>query len=640
MYSKSLRGGARLALAVLVQCLGIVAYAQNLGLAQLPMYDDLGLSSNGNRLLMVRASDDAYDLVVRDLGAGTENTLLRGDADTGLINWCHWANHERIVCSLRVYVAVPKLGQVARTHMVAINYDGSERLELIPRAKNRLLWPPVWNPQLQDRVVSWLSNSDEHVLIQLNRDHPNRPSVYRLNIYDNSMSRLHRPRNQVRRWYATQAGNVRLAIGYERDTSPVVFGVSKHRVKAFDGTQYNGEFAPTPVGFSADERSVFMSMNNGEDRRGIYRVDLASGQVTDEIFRDPKFDVFGGVILDSQTGEPVGVSYLGHHPRIAWFDDTLNELFKRIHAQLPGSQIKLISSDRNYEKFVLKAYGGVAPEYFLYERDSGRVTSLGRAYPELLDQDVVDLRPVEYETSDGVTIPAYLAVPAGAGPHPTILLPHGGPYARDSAEFDEWTQFLVGQGFAVLKPNYRGSVGYGAAYMQAGYRQWGLKMQQDLMDGLDWLVTQGITDAKRVCVVGASYGGYTALVSAFKFADKISCAVSLAGISDLEEMVQRIYKFDLVRRNRARIQKRAQLKANSPIRQVQEIAVPILLLHGTLDTVVRVEQSRQFAAALTKHDKRHRYVEQPRGDHFLSLSSQRHQFFAEMGQFLNRHLAN
>ena len=245
---------------------------------------------------------------------------------------------------------------------------------------------------------------------------------------------------------------------------------------------------------------------------------------------------------------------------------------------------------------------------------------------------------MQYQTRDGLPIPAYLAQPTTPGPHPTVLLPHGGPYARDSAEFDAWTQFLVGHGFAVLKPNYRGSVGYGEAYMQAGYKQWGMKMQEDLMDGLDWLVAEGITNPERVCVVGASYGGYTALVSAYKFADKINCAVSLAGISDLEEMVNRIYSFDLVQRNRERIQDSAQLAANSPIQQVEAIDVPILLMHGNRDSVVRVRQSRAFAAALAKHGKEFRYVEQEDGDHFLSMASQRDQFFTEMSRFLMEHL--
>lgn len=614
------------------------AMAGGLSLGQLPAYDDLDLSGDGRHLLMVRSSGEVYDLVVRDLESAEERTLIQGGAYEGLINWCRWANQERIICSLRNYFPAPRLGQVARTRMVAINVDGSQRLDLIPRAKNRHRWPQVWNAQLQDRVISWLLDDPEHVLVQLNRDHPNRPSVFKLNIYDNGMSRILRPRSLVRRWYSTHEGNIRLAIGYEDESIPVIYRVNGRLLKRFDGPEFVSEIPPQPVGFSADERFVFMSMTNGRDRHGIYRVSMESGKVVDEIFHDPKFDVFGGVIMHPESGEPVGVSYLGHHPRLVWFDQRLDDLFAHIKEKLPGSQMQLISTDHGYSRFVLRTYGGIAPEHFLYNRQRDELISLGKDYPLLEDVEVVDLQPVEYDTRDGLTIPAYLAKPKHQGPYPTILLPHGGPYARDSAEFDEWTQFLVGSGFAVLKPNYRGSVGYGEAYMQAGYKQWGLKMQEDLMDGLDWLVQQNIADPDRVCVVGASYGGYTALVSAYKFADKISCAVSMAGISDLEETVQRIYSFDLVKRNRERIQDQSQLQENSPIRQVTAISVPILLMHGKRDTVVRVQQSRQFAKALARHGKHHRYVEQEHGDHFLSLASQRSEFFLEMGSFLSEHL--
>lgn len=608
------------------------------GLGQLAQFDDLSLSSDGSKLIMVRASGEFYDVVVRNLDDGEEQTIYAGGGKNGLINWCRWGNAERVVCSVRHYLPAPRIGQILRTRMFAIDADGENYLILVRRARNKVRWPSVYNAQVQDRVVSWLDDDDDHILVQLNREDPNRPSVYKLNIYTNEMSRVQRSRSVVRRWYATHEGKVRLAVGYRKEEVPVVFHVDGRKLTEYQGSQYDSEIPPQPIGFSADERHVYMSMTNEGDRHGIYRVELATGRVVETLFRDPDFDVFGSVIMHPETGEPAGVSYVAHHPKIAWFDPRLAALFDRIKAMLPGSEMRMISTDFSYTRFIFKSYGGIAPRYYLYDRNEDTMTLIGKDFPQLLDENIVDLQPVRYLTRDGLPIPAYLAVPKGAGPHPTVLMPHGGPYARDSAEFDSWTQFLVELGFAVLKPNYRGSVGYGEAYMQAGYKEWGLKMQADLMDGLDWLVEQGITDAERVCIVGASYGGYTALVSAYKFADKISCAVSLAGISDLEETVTRLYDYDLVERNRSRIQASSQLKANSPIRQVESIDVPILLLHGNRDTVVRVKQSRQFASALAKHGKTFRYVEQDNGDHFLSLASQREEFFSEMGRFLVEHL--
>lgn len=622
--------------------------------AALPQFDDLDLSSDGERLLMVRAQDNTYALIVRDLSIGADRLLYQGSPETGLINWCRWANTTRILCSIRFYTQAPRLGYVTATRMFAINFDGTDRIDLIPRARNRDRWPLVWNAQVQDRVISWLTDEPEYVLIQLNRDHPNRPSVYRLNIYTNQLIRVQRPREKVRRWYASHEGKVRLAIGYRFDEVPYLYRVAGRRLLRFAHTGFQSEIPPQPIGFTADGRHAFVSMTNNHDRHGIYRLDLDNGQLLEEVFRNPAYDVFGGLIQHPGTGEPVGVGYTGHHPRFHWFDSDFESLYARVQRQLPGRYLRLIASDSNYRRLMLYNYGGISPGYYLYDIDSHEAMAetqnlmhtpalqlIGKDHPELADDAVVDLRPVTYPSRDGTPIPAYLAEPLnGTPPYPTVLLPHGGPYARDSAEFDSWTQFLVDAGYAVLKPNYRGSVGYGEAYMQAGYKQWGLKMQEDLIDGLSWLVEENIADPDRVCMVGASYGGYSALVSAFKFHDRIRCAVSMAGISDLQAMVQRIYRFDLSTRNRKRIQPSRELQSNSPLHQVEAIQSPILLLHGAQDTVVRVRQSRRLASALEQTGKSFRYVEQPEGDHFLSYSDQREQLFAEMQSFLADHLGS
>ena len=617
---------------------GATVLAQPLG--RLPQFDDLDLAPDGQHLLLIRLAEDTYNLQVRNIDTGDTRTLFEGGVETGLINWCRWANNERIVCSVRHYHPTPRIGHLARTRLFAINVDGGQMTSLIPRARNFERRPLVYEAQVQDRVLSWLFDDPQHILIQLNRDMPNRPSVYKLNIYTNNLQRIKRPRGLVRRWFADPDGNIPLALGYKDDDEPIIYRVDGRRLTPFASPAYASDLPPQPMGYASDQRSAYMSMTNGADRHGIYRVSLTTGEVLEPLHQDPQFDVFGSIISHPETGDAVGVSYLRHHPALVIFNAPLQQLFDYMASQLPGRHMRLVSSDFGYDRFVLYSYGAIAPRYYLFDRASRSMSLIGADYEELRDAQVVDLVPVNYKSRDGIEIPAYLADPPGPGPHPTVLLPHGGPYARDSAEFDAWTQFLAGQGFAVFKPNYRGSVGYGEAYMQAGYRQWGLKMQDDLMDGLDWLVDNGIADPQRVCVVGASYGGYTALVSAYKFTHKIKCSVSLAGISDLERMVSRLYNFDLVERNRGRIQPSAELAANSPIRNADAISVPVLLLHGDQDTVVRVRQSRRFAAALQKHGKPHRYVEQTGGDHFLSWSSQRAEFLQEMGQFLQQHIGS
>ncbi len=278
--------------------------------------------------------------------------------------------------------------------------------------------------------------------------------------------------------------------------------------------------------------------------------------------------------------------------------------------------------------------------YYLYNANEKKLTRFGITYPEIPLASVVEKRPVHYAARDGVVIPAYLSLPhsSEAKRWPTIIFPHGGPYVRDTDGFDYWTQLFVSRGYAVLQPNFRGSTGYGSAYLRAGYEQWGEKMQDDVIDGLDWMIAQGISDPARVCIVGGSYGGYVALVAAYKTPKKFRCAVDFAGVADLNAMITNLYRYQFGALTRVRIQRGDALAANSPIEHVSDIGIPLLIVHGDQDRVVFIEQSDNLVAALEAAGKSYRYIRQPDGDHYLSRASQRLAFFDSMDTFLRAHL--
>lgn len=625
-----------------ILCLWLCLWVQAVlasGLGELPTLDDASLSPDGSHLLLLQSNGESYDLAVEKVSTGKRQVILASAPEQGLFNWCRWANDERIVCSTRTYNPMPRVGIVTATRMLAVDLDGSDLLRLIPRPRNTVGRAPSFSPQIQDRVISWLPEDPAHILVQLNRQNPNRPSVYRLNIYDNSLVRVRSARSQIRQWYADFEGRVRLGVGFRDQAIPVVFRLKSMPV-AYTNAVFSSEIPPAPLGFSLDGQQIFMNMTDRSDRHGIYRVRYSDGEVLGAIHTDPDFDVFGSLVQHPETGEPVGVRYMRHHPHTVWFDQELAALFRSLERHVPGQHHQLISVDDDYTLFLFHAYGGISPGYFLVDRAAGKVIEIGRDYPHLTDEAIVDIDPVEYPSRDGSKIPGYLAVPKHKPGQrlPTVVLPHGGPYDRDSARFDPWVQYLNDLGIAVLKPNFRGSVGYGELFMQAGYRQWGKRMQEDLVDGIDWMVKEGIADPDRICVVGASYGGFTALVSAYKYADRVRCAVSLAGISDLDRLVRRIQDFDLVNRNRDRIQSGADLQANSPYRHASAFSIPVLLVHGDRDTVVDVEHSRHMAGQLKRVDKSFKYIEQPGGDHFLSGGAQRRAFYSAMADFLKTHL--
>ena len=250
------------------------------------------------------------------------------------------------------------------------------------------------------------------------------------------------------------------------------------------------------------------------------------------------------------------------------------------------------------------------------------------------------VKSVRYNARDGLSIEAVVTLPAGreARNLPLILLPHGGPSARDDESWDWMAQFLANRGYAVIQPNYRGSTGYGTAFEEKGQGQWGLAMQDDLNDAVDWMVQQGMADPKRVCIVGGSYGGYAAMRGAQRDGGRFRCAISYAGVSDISWMIS--YNSQFLNSNRTKAWYKTQvpdLKSVSPINYASAFSTPILLMHGKMDRRVPVKQSREMAEKLKAAGKTYRYVEQPKGDHFFSRQEDRLQFLQEMEAFLKQY---
>lgn len=288
--------------------------------------------------------------------------------------------------------------------------------------------------------------------------------------------------------------------------------------------------------------------------------------------------------------------------------------------------------------------------YQLVDFARGKADVLAEAYPTIQPAQVGATRPIQYAAADGLEIPGYLTLPPGVetpSALPLVVLAHGGPASQDVAGFDWWAQALASRGYAVLQANFRGSTGYGLDFMEAGYGEWGRKMQTDLSDGVRWLAGEGIIDPARVCIVGASYGGYAAMAGLTLDKGVYRCGVAVAGVSDLRRMVN----WEARREGRndsqtvrywnrfmgaARLDDRA-LDALSPARLAEAADGPLLLIHGRDDTVVPIEQSRVMAEALRRADKPVEFVELRGEDHWLSRTETREQMLRETVRFLEAH---
>jgi dipeptidyl aminopeptidase/acylaminoacyl peptidase len=278
--------------------------------------------------------------------------------------------------------------------------------------------------------------------------------------------------------------------------------------------------------------------------------------------------------------------------------------------------------------------------YYLFDSEKHQLTPIDYARSGLEPEQMAPVRRIEYQARDGVTIHGLLTVPRGleAKSLPAVLLPHGGPLAHDSLQFDWIAQFLANRGYVVLQPNFRGSSGYGIAFERAGDRQWGRSMQDDVTDGAQWLIQQGIADATRMAIVGGSYGGYAALMGAVKTPDLFRCAVSLNGVSDLVALLTSDtggFKDELIARHIGDPSAdRDMLEAVSPIRQIDKIKVPVLLLHAKDDLRVDPDQSRRMLDALQKAGKPSKFVAIESGEHWLLNEAGRTQFLTALEEFL------
>lgn len=403
----------------------------------------------------------------------------------------------------------------------------------------------------------------------------------------------------------------------------------------------------TLAGTTEDGRALVAVGENGTDRARAWALPLGGGAAT-VLFEDPDAEITAA-IPDEQTGVVVGFEVGGLTPRQYWTNPERAAQQRTLAGAFKGREVRVLERAAQGQRVLALVRSATRPpEFHLVDFERSKADLVGEAYPLLAGAKLGEQRAFSYDARDGAPIPAYLTLPPGMPERglPLVVLPHGGPESRDQAGFDWWAQFLATRGYAVLQPQFRGSTGFGRAHRLAGYGEWGGRMQDDVTDGVRHLVETGLADPKRVCIVGASYGGYAALAGAAFTPDLYACAVSVNGVSDLPAMIAEEARIggrqsDALAYWKDHIGAATDPKVarRSPARNANSVRVPVLLLHGTEDTVVPATQSQAMAKALTAAGKAHRLVMLPGEDHWLSTGAMRTRVLEEIEQFLAEHLA-
>ena len=622
--------------------------------AALPRIESIQLSPSGRHLAVLRNHEGQTFLDTQTVTGQDLHRVVSTDNRDYIITWFRWVNDERLLVSVR-FAATRDVIDSIETRLMAVNRDGTEQIpNLFKQSAFPSLFGKKYFPQFQDRLVGTIPGDLRHVLLALDLEHPNAPDVYKVDVYSGDRQLIQaNPSTQpdprvILHWIADRAGTVRAGVGQFQTAVHAIFRQPESSLwRELADYDLAKETGLVPLAFDADPAWLYVR-DQHRGKAAIFKLsvmDRAADRIL--VVADPKFDLNGELVYAPGRKKVVGVRYSATDERVLFWDYDAQRLQARIDRAIPGTVNIIHSSSDDGRLHVVKSSGAAhSPHWSIFDERDGRMVLLGKSYPDLEGVGLTAPTTTYVTARDGKELQVFLTVPKDRDPRhlPMIVFPHGGPAARMPGAFNYWTQWFVSRGWAVLEPRFRGTEGYGDEWLRAGFQRWGLEMQDDLTDAVQYAIRSGLANANRICIVGAGYGGYAALMGSVKTPDLYRCAVSLGGVTDLRDLVSdsRWYlnqKPMMEMRVGSWWNDRERLRETSPVAHASEIRTPLLLMHGLMDRFVPVSQSRNLADALKSANvMTYRYVELPLADQTLSRGQDRIHVFKELEQFLTTYL--
>ena len=615
----------RLLLAILALCLAaptltraetppISAYAA------LPVISAVTISADGTKLAYIRRDGDSTQVIVQartgEVIAAVETGVLR-------LSGLTWVSPQHVAVSWTTNEHFPLGGYKGRFQIVDILNINTHSYVRALRHADHNAYTTIFD--LRDGLYHgqpvMFAEAPTFEGGDLTFD------VYRVDLDTGRGIRMTRGDSDTRGYVLSQAGEPIARVGYQSDNG-------FWRVSARTGAGWRelySEVAPLDepfiggVGRTAD--TLLLERKQPDGGYKLSEIALSDGSVRETF----DFDQDPNDIAHDASGRTVAIGWVDTFQEYRFFEPKLQEAFDTLKSVLPDRQLRLASFSDDYNVVVFYVDGsGETGGFYLYDAVQKHISVVGRAYPGVPGAELADVRVVHYKAADGRDLIGYLTLPKGRDPHnlPIIMLPHGGPQARDEPGYDWMSQAFASRGYAVFQPEFRGSDGFGVDLLEAGYGEWGRKMQSDVSDGLRYLAAQGVVDPARACIVGWSYGGYVALAGMALEPGTYRCAVAVAGVSDLREML-----LDEQRQGAngddnptVRYWKRfmgadnandSSLDARSPARLAGAVRGPILMIHGQDDLTVPFRQSQLMLAALGGEGPNAHLIAIPGQDHSL-----------------------
>lgn len=490
-----------------------------------------------------------------------------------------------------------------------------------------------------------LEDDPDHILVGHNQRDPEVFDVYRVNVHTGDSVLVAENPGNIVGWQTDHAGRVRAAITSDGLNTTLLYRDTEDApLRPLLTTDYRTSVSP--AFFTFDDKKIYALSNRGRDKLGLVIIDPAQPDVEEEIFTPETVDLDAAAYSRKRRVLTLA-AYQTDRPQYKFFDAETQSLFDTLKAKLPGYDLAIQGANRDENKFVVAAYNDRTPgSRYIYDAVTGTLAKLADINPSIPEADMSRVKPITYQSRDGLTIHGYLTLPAGREPKnlACIVNPHGGPWARDGWGYNPEIQFLANRGFCVLQMNFRGSTGYGREFWEASFGQWGLAMQDDITDGVQWLIEQGIADPKRIGIYGGSYGGYATLAGVAFTPDLYAAAVDYVGVSNLFTFMQTIPPYwkpmldkmhDMVgdpERDHDR------LAATSPALHVDKIKTPLFIAQGAKDPRVNIDESDQVVHALRARGVEVEYMVKENEGHGFHNDENKFEFYAAMEQFFKDHL--
>jgi dipeptidyl aminopeptidase/acylaminoacyl peptidase len=500
-------------------------------------------------------------------------------------------------------------------------------------------------PEVQVRLVDDLHDHPSEIIVALNQRNREIFDAYRLNVETGELVCVAENPGTIDHWVTDHDGHIRAATTTDGvNTSLLYRASSEHTWTTVLITTFRESFSPQF--FTFDNRRLYGVSNLGRDKLAAIELDLDTGREAHVLAENSQVDISA---LSYSRKRKV----LTHATFTAWkterifFDQETEELYQELGQRLPGYEIAVTSTNDDETVFVVRTFNDRSlGAFYLYDSSARELNKLADLAPWLPEDQLSKMKPIEYEARDGLTIHGYLTLPEGREPKglPVVIHPHGGPWHRDSWTFIPAVQFLANRGFAVMQMNFRSSTGYGRKFWEAGFKEWGGKMQDDITDGALWLIQQGIADPGRVAIYGASYGGYAVLEGLVKTPDLYAAGVDYVGVSNLFTFLKTIppywtpyleMMYEMVGHPE---RDKDWFQQHSPALNAEKIRKPLLVAQGAKDPRVNINESNQIVDALKKRGVEVVYIVKENEGHGFQNEENRFDFYEAMERFLNAHL--